>query len=221
MPVSYASLQLMLPPQTEGANERIYLALCAHMETQGFIPCAKESAERTVAFVRSEHGWALFDDQADRLDIHALDGLGKALSRRLRVRAVGVICDGGHHSLRLYVDGFVRDSYCPSEQPRRRAGRPHRWRAQLACGHTLRELADAFSRGARGEEVFPQLQELLGLDRTTGFGFASLEEAPGHMLYAYFCAGNRIRQRILERPWRTEAKTAKAPVAPCRAEKEP
>lgn len=87
MPVSYANLQLMLPPQTEAAAEKIYFALCTYMDAQGFIPCQKESAERTVAFVRGETSWTLFDDCADRLDINVLDGLGRTLSRKLHVRA--------------------------------------------------------------------------------------------------------------------------------------
>ena len=62
MPVSYANLQLMLPPQTEAAAEKIYFALCTYMDAQGFIPCRKESAERTLAFVRGENSWTLFDD---------------------------------------------------------------------------------------------------------------------------------------------------------------
>lgn len=111
MPVSYANLQLMLPPQTEAAAEKIYFALCTYMDAQGFIPCQKESAERTVAFVRGETSWTLFDDCADRLDINALDGLGRTLSRKLHVRAVGVMGNGRTRTLRLYTEGFLRDIY--------------------------------------------------------------------------------------------------------------
>lgn len=224
MPVSYANLQLMLPPQTEAAAEKIYFALCTYMDAQGFIPCRKESAERTLAFVRGETSWALFDDCADRLDINALDGLGRSLSRKLHVRVVGVMGNGRTRTLRLYTEGFLRDIYITSDKAaglfRRRAGHALRWYAQLADGHTTRELADAFSRGTRGADVFPELQQLLGLDYTASFGFSSLEEVnPKGIVYMYFCAANRVRQRLLDRLWRTTPKTAEASASSCRADK--
>lgn len=224
LPVSYANLQLMLPPQTEAAAEKIYFALCTYMDAQGFIPCRKESAERTVAFVRGENSWTLFDDCADRLDINALDGLGRTLSRKLHVRAVGVMGNGRTRTLRLYTEGFLRDIYITAEKStglfRRRAGHALRWYAQLADGHTVRELADAFSRGTRGADVFPELQQLLGLDHTASFGFSSLEEVkPKGMAYMYFCTANRVRQRLIDRLWHTAPKTAKASAASCRMQK--
>ena len=225
-PVSYANLQLMLPPQTEAAAEKIYFALCTYMDAQGFIPCQKESAERTVAFVRGETSWTLFDDCADRLDINALDGLGRTLSRKLHVRAVGVMGNGRTRTLRLYTEGFLRNIYITADKSagpfRRRAGHALRWYAQLADGHTVRELADAFSRGTHGADVFPELQQLLGLDYTASFGFSSLEEVkPKDMAYLYFCAANRVRQRLLDRLWRPAPKTANASAASCRADKQP
>lgn len=224
MPVSYANLQLMLPPQTEAAAEKIYFALCTYMDAQGFIPCRKESAERTLAFVRGDTSWTLFDDRADRLDINALDGLGRSLSRKLHVRVVGVMGNGRTRTLRLYTEGFLRDIYITSDKAaglfRRRAGHALRWYAQLADGHTTRELADAFSRGTRGADVFPELQQLLGLDYTASFGFSSLEEVnPKGIVYMYFCAANRVRQRLLDRLWRTTPKTAEASASSCRADK--
>lgn len=224
MPVSYANLQLMLPPQTEAAAEKIYFALCTYMDAQGFIPCRKESAERTLAFVRGETSWTLFDDRADRLDINALDGLGRSLSRKLHVRVVGVMGNGRTRTLRLYTEGFLRDIYITSDKAaglfRRRAGHALRWYAQLADGHTTRELADAFSRGTRGADVFPELQQLLGLDYTASFGFSSLDEVkPKGIAYMYFCAANRVRQRLLDRLWHTTPKTAEASASSCRADK--
>ena len=224
MPVSYANLQLMLPPQTEAAAEKIYFALCTYMDAQGFIPCRKESAERTLAFVRGDTSWTLFDDRADRLDINALDGLCRSLSRKLHVRVVGVMGNGRTRTLRLYTEGFLRDIYITSDKAaglfRRRAGHALRWYAQLADGHTTRELADAFSRGTRGADVFPELQQLLGLDYTASFGFSSLDEVkPKGIAYMYFCAANRVRQRLLDRLWRTTPKTAEASASSCRADK--
>lgn len=224
MPVSYANLQLMLPPQTEAAAEKIYFALCTYMDAQGFIPCRKESAERTLAFVRGDTSWTLFDDRADRLDINALDGLGRSLSRKLHVRVVGVMGNGRTRTLRLYTEGFLRDIYITSDKAaglfRRRAGHALRWYAQLADGHTTRELADAFSRGTRGADVFPELQQLLGLDYTASFGFSSLDEVkPKGIAYMYFCAANRVRQRLLDRLWRTTPKTVEASASSCRADK--
>ena len=224
MPVSYANLQLMLPPQTEAAAEKIYFALCTYMDAQGFIPCRKESAERTLAFVRGDTSWTLFDDRADRLDINALDGLGRSLSRKLHVRVVGVMGNGRTRTLRLYTEGFLRDIYITSDKAaglfRRRAGHALRWYAQLADGHTTRELADAFSRGTRGADVFPELQQLLGLDYTASFGFSSLDEVtPKGIAYMYFCAANRVRQRLLDRLWHTTPKTAEASASSCRADK--
>ena len=194
------------------------------MDAQGFIPCRKESAERTLAFVRGENSWTLFDDRADRLDINALDGLGRSLSRKLHVRVVGVMGNGRTRTLRLYTEGFLRDIYITSDKAaglfRRRAGHALRWYAQLADGHTTRELADAFSRGTRGADVFPELQQLLGLDYTASFGFSSLDEVkPKGIAYMYFCAANRVRQRLLDRLWRTTPKTAEASASSCRADK--
>ena len=104
MSLSYACLQLGPEEPVEAARERIIYAVTAEMERQGLIPCEKASAERTVAFVRREKGTLVYDDCADRLDLVALDGLGKSLTGHLRSQAVGIMCADGCVMLRLYVD---------------------------------------------------------------------------------------------------------------------
>ena len=68
--------------------------------------------------------------------------------------------------------------------------------------------------------MFPELQQLLGLDYTASFGFSSLDEVkPKGIAYMYFCAANRVRQRLLDRLWHTTPKTAEASASSCRADK--
>ena len=207
MSLSYACLQLRAEEKAEAARERIIGAVTAAMERQGLIPCDKESAERTVAFVCREKGTLVYDDCADRLDIVALDGLGKGLTGPLRSRAVGVMCADGVVMLRLYADGRLRDAYIssPGGFGQRRSfwwfffhGHAMRWRDQLTEGYTVKELADAFARGEQGgRAVFSEMRLMLGLDEATDFGFSSLEEAelPG-IVTLYFRTSNRVRQGI-------------------------
>ena len=101
MSLSYACLQLGPEEPAEAARERIIYAVTAEMERQGLIPCEKESAERTVVFVRRDRGTLVYDDCADRLDIVALDGLGKGLTGDLRSRGVGIMCADKGVMLRL------------------------------------------------------------------------------------------------------------------------
>ena len=156
------------------------------MERQGLIPCEKESAERTVVFVRRDRGTLVYDDCADRLDIVALDGLGKGLTGYLRSRGVGIMCADKGVMLRLYVDGRLRDAYIssPGGFGQRRCywwffchGHALRWRDQLTPGYSVKELADAFARGEQGgRAVFSEMRLMLGLDEAADFGFSSLEE---------------------------------------------
>lgn len=207
MSLSYACLQLGPEEPVEAARERIIYAITAEMERQGLIPCEKESAERTVAFVRREKGTLVYDDCADRLDIVALDGLGKSLTGYLRSRGVGVMCADRGVMLRLYVDGRLRDAYIssPGGFGQRRSywwffchGHALRWREQLAPGYSVKELADAFAQGEQGgRAVFSEMRLMLGLDDATDFGFSSLEEValPG-MITLYFRSSNRVRQGL-------------------------
>ena len=159
MSLSYACLQLGPEEPAEAARERIIYAVTAEMERQGLIPCEKESAERTVVFVRRDRGTLVYDDCADRLDIVALDGLGKGLTGYLRSRGVGIMCADKGVMLRLYVDGRLRDAYIssPGGFGQRRCywwffchGHALRWRDQLTPGYSVKELADAFARGEQG-----------------------------------------------------------------------
>ena len=207
MSLSYACLQLGPEEPVEAARERIIYAVTAEMERQGLIPCEKASAERTVAFVRRETGTLVYDDCADRLDLVALDGLGKSLTGHLRSQAVGIMCADGGVMLRLYVDGRLRDAYisAPGGFGRRRSfwwfschGHALRWREQLTEGYSVKELADAFARGEQGgRAVFSEMRLMLGLDDAADFGFSSLEDAKLQgVVYLHFRASNRVRQGL-------------------------
>ena len=215
----YASLQLALDGEMEAAGERLVYAVTSIMDKGGLVPCDRGSAERTVAFVRTEKGFALFDDCADRLDIVALDQLGRGLTRRLHTRGVGIMCAGDGMMLRLYGEGYLRDAYLSARGAFvkkhgffwfRCHGRAMRWRRQLAAGYTRKELADAFARGDQGgRAVFSELRLLLGLDDTADFGFASIESAGLQgVVTLYFRAANRVRPGLFGRMARQAAKQA-------------
>lgn len=216
--MGFANLQLMLDKNTEMAQERLLYSITAYMERQGMIPCRKESAERTVAFVPTAVGWAIYDDCADRLDMAALDGLGRALTAKLHTRAVGVMAARTGHMLRLYADGRLWDTYLTSRQEfAREAGwgipcRAHaiRWRAQLVKTARVRDLADVFARGQQQKEtVFPALCGLLGLPEAASYGFASLDEAkPDGQITLYFCSSTTIRQPLWERLFKPHQRVA-------------
>lgn len=204
----YACLQVAIGKEIEAPCERAAYAVAGYMDTLGLAACGKEHAERTVALVRIDGGLAVYDDCADRLDIHSLDGLGRSLTKKLRTHAVGVMRAGGGMMLRLYHDGFLRDTYLSSSQEFRSKtgmrcachGHPARWRCQLA-GSGVRELGEVFRQGdVPGEEVYPELKRLLGLRDTAGYGFSSIESAGLQgIIYLYFCASNRVRQGLLFR----------------------
>lgn len=213
----YANLQLILGSRTEAARERIMYVITAYMDAQGLMPCGRDSAERTVRFARGEDGvWAVFDDEADRMDIRALDGLGRCLTGKLHAKAVGMMGTERGRMLRLYVDGRLRDTYLPfpGENPSVKGGfgrfccrgRAVRWRPVLREGRTVRELADVFARGDRG---LAELRELLVIGSSAGYGFSSLEEeAPPGLVTLYFCTANRVRQRLIDRLIHPAARTA-------------
>ena len=218
---SFANIQLHLGARTEAAQEKILYVITAYMDAQGLMPCGRESAERTVRVGREGDGlWAVFDDCADRLDIRALDGLGRCLTGKLRAGAVGVAGQGEGRMLRLYVDGRLWDTYVRSPSAFSseilgkgwnssgsssrlllgRRSRAIRWKPVLRPGHTVRELSDAFCSGREGLE---DLQELLLLGSSAGAGFASVEEGGGVFfpgtVTLYFCTANRVRQRLFDR----------------------
>lgn len=213
----YANLQLILGSRTEAARERIIYVITAYMDAQGLMPCGRDSAERTVRFARGEDGvWAVFDDEADRMDIRALDGLGRCLTGKLHAKAVGMMGTERDRMLRLYVDGRLRDTYLPfpGENPSGKGGfgrfccrgRAVRWRPVLREGRTVRELADVFARGDRN---LADLRELLVIGSSAGYGFSSLEEeAPPGLVTLYFCTANRVRQRLIDRLIHPAARTA-------------
>lgn len=206
----YASLQILDTQDRETARDRLIYAVTAYMDAQGYINCQRESAERTVAFAPTEKGWAVFDDCADRLDVTALNGLGRCLSGKLRDRVVGVMCSGNELMLCLYGEGMVKDTYItsrrfPGQLPLSIWARSHghalRWRALLAEGHTIKELADIFTQGQlAGREIYAQLRLALALDESAGYGFASLEDAglPG-VVILHFRASNVVRQSLWDK----------------------
>lgn len=210
MALSYASLQLTLDSGLEAAQERIIYAVTACMDRQGMIPCDKSNAEQTVAFAKAETGWAVFDDVADRLDIAALDDLGKGLTEGLHTRAVGVMRSSGGAMIRLYAEGKLRDAYMsPAAAFAKNRGcwfRCHghalRWRAQLADGCGIKELAALFARGEKENgEIFPLLCQTLNLGATVYYGFSSLEDAGLQgVVRLYFRASNVVKQRLRDKP---------------------
>lgn len=218
---NYASLQLGLPGrekegdfsavQEEAVRSRVTDAVVAYMEGLGYISCAKEGAERIICLVHTMKGWTLFDDCADRLNIAALDGLGRGLTRRLHTRGVGVMCSGDGMLFRLYAEGKLKDAYLSAKGKKafgrvgggcfwwfRCRGHALRWRAQLAPTYTVKELADVFARGEQGGRAyFSQLRLMLNLDETADFGFASVEAAGLQgVVTLYFQQSNLVRQRL-------------------------
>ena len=217
----YANLQLLLARRTEAAQERIIYVVTAYMDAQGMMPCGRESAERSVRFTRGEDGiWAVFDDEADRMDIRALDGLGRCLTGKLHAKAVGIMGTEQGRMLRLYVDGRLRDTCLSSSgglPPGKGSlgrlccrGRAIRWRPVLREGRTVKELSEAFVRSRQAADGnFSELRELLSLGSSAGYGFAALEEAaPPGLVTLYFCAANRVRQRLVDRLFNPTARTA-------------
>ena len=120
----YANLQLILGSRTEAARERIMYVITAYMDAQGLMPCGRDSAERTVRFARGEDGvWAVFDDEADRMDIRALDGLGRCLTGKLHAKAVGMMGTERGRMLRREEEappGLVTLYFCTANRVRQR-----------------------------------------------------------------------------------------------------
>lgn len=220
----YANIQLLLDDRVEAARERIIYTVTAYMEAQGFVPCGRESAERTVAFARVKNGWSIFDDCADRLDIHALHGLARCLTARLRTRAVAIMGLKNGFILKLYCDGVLQDTF--STQPRsffktRTTGRVAcpghavRWHSILRKDVSLRELSSAFLQARENpDEGFERLQHLLCLDETAKFGFASIEDSKLQgVVELYFHTANRVRQHWYDRFIRIPARCGNAVVS--------
>ncbi len=207
----YACLQLVPGQKIEMPQERLIYAITAHMDRQGLVGCGRESALRTVRFAATSHGWAVYDDCADRMDIDALDGLGRCLTRKMGARAVGVVCSGEHLMLRLYRNGHLLDVFATSRSHFRRywnlnawiSCRHHalRWRSCLSEGQTTADLAAAFRKAAQqGRAAFTDLQPLILPDPSAAFGFASVEDSTLQgLITLYFCPGNIVRQNFLVR----------------------
>lgn len=230
----FANLQLNMGARTDAALEKLLYVITAYMDAQGLMPCGRESAERTVRLGREGDGpWVVFDDCADRLDIHALDGLGRCLTGKLRISAVGVMGEGDGRMLRLYVDGRLWDTYlqASSAHPRNAGGkqgdppalprsggvlgrtRAIRWKPVLRPGHTVRELSEAFcAPPAPGDGGLSRLRELLWLGVSAEYGFASVGEDGGPffpgMVTMYFCTANRVRQRLFDRLFNPASRAA-------------
>lgn len=205
---SYASLQLILDEKVEAARERIIYVITAHMDSLGYMPCGRESAERTVSFTNNADGWAIFDDCADRLDINALDGLGRCLTGKMRTHAIGVMGAEKGRMLRLYDNGRLLDSYITLPKAFGRGsgsfgchGHAIRWRSVLRGGATIKELSAAFQVGQREQaEGFDRIRGLLTIGDCAAYGFASIEYANlSGVVTLYFCAANRVRQRLVDR----------------------
>lgn len=207
----YACLQLVPRSKMELPQERLLYAITAHMDRRGLVACGRESALRTVRFAATSHGWAVYDDCADRMDMGALDGLGRCLTRKMDAQAVGVVCSGEHLMLRLYRNGRLLDVFATSRRVFHRqlnlnawiSCRRHalRWRCCLTEGQTTAELAAAFNQANRqGRAAFSVLQPLLCPDPSAGFGFASLDNSSlTGLITLYFCPGNVVRQSFLYR----------------------
>lgn len=206
---NYANLQIRLNGETQAARERMLYAVTARMDALGMVACSRENAERTICLLPTDTGWAVFDDCADRLDIGALDGLGRFLTRKLRTRGIGILCAGDGLLLRLYGDGRLRDSYITSRHAFGRKtggcscftchGHALRWRALIREGCGMKDLAEAFSEGEReGRAVLPRLKYLLALDGSADFGFSSAGDREG-VITLYFCAANVVKQSLLGR----------------------
>lgn len=202
--MEYAMLQVYLPRASQDALIR---AVERHMAADGMVPCVREAAERTAAIAPDSSGWAVYDDCADRMELSALDGLGRALTRRSRGKtaapaAVGVLVSDGRRMVRLYVGGRIRDTLLPAT---RSAGRPinltdfvraRRWRPALSKKEDLRNFASALAEGGAMEKV----GALLRLDRAASYGFRSLElEQPEGLILLPFCSQTTVKQKLSDR----------------------
>lgn len=218
----YSSLQLLLDERVEAARERIIYVVTAYMDAQGFVPCGSGSADRTVAFARAKGGWAVFDDCADRLDICALHGLARCLTAKLGTRAVGIMGYKNGFMMRFYSDGILRDTFkTPSKSRSNSLGRVGcsghavRWRSIIRKGAGIRELSAAFLKATESpEEGLEQLIDVLCLDQSAKYGFASIEDANLEgVVKLYYHAANRVRQRWYDRFIRIPAKCTNAVVS--------
>ncbi|MDD2362169.1 MAG: hypothetical protein PHH84_04330 [Oscillospiraceae bacterium] len=204
----YSSLQFMLDDKVEAARERIIYAVTAYMDGIGMVPCGRESAERTVSFARIKGGWAVFDDCADRLDMHALHGLARCLTSGLHTKAVGIMGYRDGFILRLYCDGRLRDNFNSSpgslslsSKAMGCSGHAIRWRSILCENGSIRELSAAFAKSRRNpSEGFYDVCRLLSLDKSAEYGFSSIEDAKLEgVITLYFHTANCLRQRWLYR----------------------
>lgn len=206
----YASLQLFLDEKFEAAQERIIYTITSYMDGLGYTPCRHESAERTIAFVGVQGGWAIFDDCADRLDIRALNGLARCLTLKLNTRAVGIVGTGSGFMLKLYSDGVLLDTFSTSAKSTvsrksiKIPGRALRWRTILRKDVGIRELSTAFHNAKLNpDEGFEQLKNLLSLDDSAKYGFSSIEDAKLQgVVWMYFNASNHVRQRWYDKFFR-------------------
>ncbi|MDI4649189.1 hypothetical protein [Cohnella hashimotonis] len=110
------------------------------------------SADRSVLLQVSSDSWiSIYDQRLDEQDIGELDALGKAISARLGVPAVGaVLHDSDLLVMRLYLNGKLADTIVndldlfnemlAGSRPRKRNGVPSKWTAVCEPGARTDDL---------------------------------------------------------------------------------
>ena len=204
--MQYAMLQAYWPRHS---RDLLIHTIELHMARNDMRPCSREEAERTVALGPNSSGWAVYDDCADRMDLSAMDGLGRALTRRLEKSgasgtvALGVVVSEDKRLLRLYAGGRVRDTLLLSPHPVARPAtftdtlRARRWRPLLGKREERAAMAKLLACGGASPA---EICGLLHLDGSSRYGFRSLElEQPEGMIWLPFRSETTVKQKLSER----------------------
>lgn len=200
----YTCLQVLAKQPSEMESDRMIYAITAYMDSVGMISCRKESAERIIALTRTPAGWAVFDDCAGREGI-SCDGLGCGITRKLSAQAVRITRTKDSICVHLYTGGIKKacfkksaDSAAPLAFCQWLCGksRAARWYASLAPYCSEQQLKQLFSRDIQSpDDCLVKLKEILKLDETANYGFASLDDSSKKdIIYLYFMPSNVVKQ---------------------------
>lgn len=204
--MQYAMLQAYWPRHS---RDLLIHTVELHMARNDMRPCSREEAERTVALVPNSSGWAVYDDCADRMDLSAMDGLGRALTRRLEKSgasgtvALGVVVSEEKRLLRLY--GRRPCARYASAVPSSSSAAGHfyghaaarRWRPLLGKREERAAMAKLLACGALHRQKSAGCFIWMG-PRATGFRSLELEQPEG-MIWLPFRSETTVKQKLSER----------------------
>ena len=190
-------------------RQNIIYVVTSFMDAHGFMPCDSGRAISTIKFVKTPIGWTIYSDVDDVAEhIRDFDAIGKMFTRKMQIPAVCVVGQKDAHMLRLYKNGMRRDVYTTKPNPFgtfiskiTSRGRSLRWSSLLKSGHNITELSDAFLLGRHCHDpAYATLCNLLRLDDSTKFGFASIEDSSiSGVVTLYFCPSNRVESGIIQK----------------------